>query len=129
MNASASAREGIATDTDKTESVLCEATSWFNTALMATKQGLIMMNTAYPIEQSGSNSSGRDSVSAGAVKETIGWLRDSVPCRFEGGVSLPAVKVNDVDGPIGREADCYIFGNPFVAGFMLCCLRWSSGPS
>jgi hypothetical protein len=78
---------------------------------MSTKQGLIMMNTAYPIEQSGSNSSGRDSVSAGAVKETIGWLRDSVPCRFEGSVSLPAVKVNDVDLPIGREADCYIFGN------------------
>jgi len=70
-----------------------------------------MMNTAYPIEQSGSNSSGRDSVSAGAVKETIGWLRDSVPCRFEGGVSLPVLKVKDVDGPRGREADCYIFGN------------------
>jgi len=71
---------------------------------MATKQGLIMMKTAYPIEQSGSNSSGEDS-------GRIGLLRDSVPRHVEGCVSFPVVKVNDADGPCGLEADCYIFGN------------------
>ena len=70
-----------------------------------------MMKTAYPIEQSGSNSSGEDSGSRGTVKDRIGLLRDSVPRHVEGRVSLPVVKVKDADGPCGREADCYIFGN------------------
>ena len=78
---------------------------------MATKQGLIMMKTAYPIEQSGSNSSGEDSGSRGTVKDRIGLLRESVPGHFEGGVSLPVVNVKDADKPRGREADYYIFGN------------------
>ena len=82
-----------------------------NAALMATEQGLIMMKTAYPIEQSGSNSSGEDSLSRGTVKDRIGLLRESVPRHFERRASLPVVKVNDADGPRGREADCYIFGN------------------
>jgi len=70
-----------------------------------------MMNTAYPIEQSGTDSSGKDSVSPGTVKDRIGLLRDGVPRHFEGGVSLPVVNVKDADGPFRREADCYIFGN------------------
>jgi len=78
---------------------------------MATKQGLIMMKTAYAIEQSGSNSSGEDSGSRGAVKDRIGLLRGTVPRHVEGRVSLPVVKDKDADGPSGREADCYIFGN------------------
>jgi len=78
---------------------------------MATEQGLIMMKTAYPIEQSGSNSSGEDALSRGTVKDRIGLLRDSVPRHFEGRVSFPAVNVKDAYGPCRREADCYIFGN------------------
>ena len=70
-----------------------------------------MMKTAYPIEQSGSNSSGEDSGSRGTVKDRIGLLRESVPRHFEGRVSLPVVNVKDADGPCGRGADCYIFGN------------------
>ena len=57
---------------------------WLNAALMATKQGLIMMKTAYPIEQSGSNSSGEDSRSRGTVKDRIGLLRDTVPRHLKG---------------------------------------------
>ncbi len=113
MNASVytSAREGIATDTDKTESEFCDATSWFNTALMPTKQRLIMMNAAYPIEQFLSDSIAEGSDSHGTVKGRIGLLRGRVPQHFEGGVSLPVVNVNDANGSSGREADCYIFGN------------------
>ena len=70
-----------------------------------------MMKAAYPIEQSGSNSSGEDSLSRGTVKDRIGLLRESVPRHFEGGVSLPVVNVKDADGPCERRTDCYIFGN------------------
>ncbi len=78
---------------------------------MATKQGLIMMKTAYPIEQSGSNSSGEDSGSRGRVKDRIGLLRNSVPRHVEGRVSFPVVNVKDEDGPCRRRGDCYFFGN------------------
>ena len=70
-----------------------------------------MMNTAYPIEQSGSNSIGEDSDGHGTVKDRIGLLRGSVPQHFEGGVSLPVVSVNDADEDSGCEADGYVFGN------------------
>lgn len=70
-----------------------------------------MMKTAYPTEQSGSNSSGEDPLSRGTVKDRIGLSRDSVPRHFEGRVSLPVVNVKDADKLSGREADCYIFGN------------------
>ena len=58
-----------------------------------------MMNTAYPIEQSGTDSSEGDSDSSGTAQDRIGLLRDNVPRRFEGSVSLPVVKVKDADGP------------------------------
>ena len=70
-----------------------------------------MMKTAYPIEQSGSNSSGEDSGSRGAIKNRIGLLRGTVPRHVEGRVSLSVVKDEDADGPSGREADCYVFAN------------------
>jgi hypothetical protein len=63
------------------------------------------------VEKPGSNSSAEGSVSPGAVKDRIGLLRGSIPRRFEGGVSLPVVKVKAADGPSGREADYYTFGN------------------
>jgi hypothetical protein len=88
---------------------------------MATKQGLIMMHTAYPIEQSGSDSYGEDSDSPGSVKDRIGLLRGRIPQHFEGGVSLPVVKVKDVHGSSGREADCCIFGNA-VRGWVYALL-------
>ena len=56
-----------------------------------------MMNTAYPIEQSGSDSSGRESDSPGAVKDRIGLLRGRAPQNFEGGVSLPVVNLKNAD--------------------------------
>ena len=84
-----------------------------NAALMAYEQVLIVMKTAYPIEQSGSNSSGEDSVSRGTVNDRIGLLRESVPRHFGGRASLPVVKPKEADGSCEgwREADCYIFGN------------------
>ena len=63
-----------------------------------------MMKTAYPIEQSGSNSSGEDS-------GRLACYRGSVSRHFEGRVSFPVVNVKDADGPCGRGTDCYIFGN------------------
>jgi len=111
MHASASIREGITDIHGQNRERALRGHYWFNAALMATKQGLIMMNTAYPIEQSGSNSSGEDSVSRGTVKDRIGLWQESVPRHFEGRISFPVVKVKDADGPSGREADCYIFGN------------------
>ena len=88
-----------------------------------------MMKTAYPIEQSGSNSSGEDSGSRGAVKDRIGLLRGTVPRHVEGRVSLPVVKDKDADGHSGRKPIAMSSGMPFVVGFMLWCLRWRSGPS
>ena len=111
MNASAFTREGITNIHGENIERALRGRYWLNAALMATKQGLIMMNTAYPIEQSGTDSSGEDSVSPGTVKDRIDLLRESVPRHVEGGVSLPVVKVKDADGPRGREADCYTFGN------------------
>ena len=70
-----------------------------------------MMNTAYPIEQSRSDSAEEDSVSRSMVKDRIGSPRDSVLRRWEGGVSLRVVQAKDADEPSRREADCYIFGN------------------
>ena len=69
-----------------------------------------MMNTAYTVEKPRSNSA-EDSVSPDAVKDRFDLLRESVPCHVEGGVSLPAAKVKELDRSRGREADCYIFGN------------------
>ncbi len=111
MNASASIREGITKMHGQDRERVLRGHYRLNAALMATKQGLIMMNTAYTVEKPGSNSSAEDSVSPGTVKDRIDLLRESVPCHFEGGVSLPVAKVKDLDGPRGREADCYIFGN------------------
>lgn len=84
---------------------------WLDTALVAAKQGSIMMKRAYSTEHSGSNSSGESSVSRGTVMNRMSLLTDSAPRHFETRVSLPAAKVKDADGPIGREADRYIFGN------------------
>lgn len=70
-----------------------------------------MMNRAYTVEKHGSNSSAEDFVSLGTVKDRIYFLWESVPCHVEGGVLVPAEKVKELDGPSGREADCYIFGN------------------
>jgi len=78
---------------------------------MSMKQGLTMMNTACPVEQSRTNTSGADSVSSGTVKDRTGLLRESAPRHFEGCVSLPVVEFIDADGPYGLEADCYGFGN------------------
>ena len=70
-----------------------------------------MMNTAYPIEQSGANSYREDSVSSGIVRDRAGLFRESVPRQFERRISLPVVRVKGADGPSEGEADCYLFGN------------------
>src|SRR5271166_5317598 len=89
MNASAFTREGITNIHGQNRERALRGHHWFNAALMATKQGLIMMNTAYPIEQSGTDSSGEDSVSPGTAKDRIGLLRDGVPRHLEKGRIAP----------------------------------------
>ena len=87
-----------------------------------------MMKTAYPIEQSGSNSSGEDFDSRGAVKDRIGLLRDGVPRHFERRVSLSVVNVKEADGPCQRRGDCYFFGNALrgvVYAFLPSVVLWA----
>lgn len=70
-----------------------------------------MMKTDHPIEQSGSNSSGENSVSRGTVNDRINLLRGSVARHFERRASLPVVKVKNAHGPCGCETNRYKFGN------------------
>ena len=121
MNTSSSTREGITEIHGQNRERALRGHYWLNAPLMATERGLIMMNTAYTVEKPGSDSSAEDSVSPGTLKDRIDSLRESVPCRVEGGISLPVAKLKDLTGPRGREADCYIFGNA-VRGWVYALL-------
>lgn len=78
---------------------------------MATEKGLVMTNTACPIERSGSGLSGGDCVGLGTVNDRIVFSRDRVHRHLAGSVSLPAPEFKATDGSRRCEPDCHVFGN------------------
>jgi len=70
-----------------------------------------MKNTACPIERSGSELSGEDTVRLVAVNDRIVPSRNSVHRHLAGSLSLPVPEFKDTAGSRRREADCYVPGN------------------
>ena len=70
-----------------------------------------MMNTDCPIERSGSELSGEDSVRLVAVNDRIVLSRNSVHRHLAGSAPPPMSEFKDTNGSCRREADCHAFGN------------------
>ena len=70
-----------------------------------------MMNTTCPIERSGSELCGEDSVKLVAVNNRKVLSRNRVRRHLAGSVSPPVSEFKDTNRSCQREADCHAFGN------------------
>jgi len=74
-------------------------------------EGLVMMNTACPIEGSRGELSGENSVRFVAGNDRITVSRTRAHADSEGSVSPPTSELRDLDGSCLRDPNCHAFGN------------------